>query len=156
MKPIQFTKEGFENIQKELSELQTVKKLDAVERLQKARAMGDLRENSEYAAAKEELSFIEGRILEIETIIKNAVVAENSSDEGVIEIGCKVIVEKEGQNEEYTLVGEFEANPMERKLSSTSPIGKALFQKKIGDTVKVEVPAGTLVYKIVKVTKGNF
>lgn len=153
MKNIQVTQEGFDNMQKELQELIDVKKPETVERLQKARSMGDLRENSEYSAAKEELAFIEGRILELEVLIQKAEIVSAATNGNGVQIGCSVIVEKEGKNEEYAIVGEFEANPMERKLSSTSPIGSALLGKKIGDTVEVEVPAGKLIYKIVEVKR---
>jgi transcription elongation factor GreA len=153
MKTVQLTQEGFDNIQKELNELITVKRHEAVERLQKARAMGDLRENSEYSAAKEDLSFIEGRVQELEMLIENAEIMTASTSGNGIQIGCSVIIEKDGKNEEYAIVGEFEANPIERKLSTTSPIGKALQGKKVGETVTVEVPAGKLIYKIVEIKK---
>lgn len=151
MQTVQLTQEGFENIQKELNELVNVKKPEAVERLQKARAMGDLRENSEYSAAKEELAFVDGRIQELQMLINNSTIISTSAKANGIQIGCTVIVEKEGKSEEYSIVGEFEANPMERKLSSTSPIGSALINKKVGETVEVEVPAGKLIYKIVEI-----
>lgn len=153
MKNIQVTQEGFDNMQKELDELINIKKPETVERLQKARAMGDLRENSEYSASKEELAFIEGRILELEVLIQKAEIVSAATSGNGIQIGCSVIVEKDGNNEEFAIVGEFEANPMERKLSSTSPIGSALLGKKIGETVEVEVPAGKLIYKIVEVKR---
>lgn len=152
MNKVQLTQEGFENLKRELEELISEKRPTAVKRLEAARLMGDLSENSEYTAAKEELSFMEGRIQELEILIDNAEVVSASSGTG-IQIGCSVIVEKNGSNEEYAIVGEFEANPMERKLSSTSPIGSALIGKKIGETVEVEVPAGKLIYKIVEIKK---
>src|SRR4051812_20740222 len=125
MKKIQFTKDGFEKIQKEYDELKKTKRQAAVDRLQKARAMGDLSENSEYTAAKEDLAFIEGRLRELEELMQNAQVVQTQAQVGIINIGMKVVVEINGDQEEFTLVGEFEADPMSKKLSTTSPIGKA-------------------------------
>ncbi len=150
MKKVQLTKEGYDNLQKELRELIEVKKPYAVERLQKARAMGDLSENSEYSAAREELAFVEGRIQEIEEILKTAQIIENQK-KGIVDIGVKVMVEINGRKEEFHIVGEFEADPNAKKLSHNSPIGKALLGKKVGDWVEVEIPAGKIKYKIVDI-----
>lgn len=151
-KTFQFTPDGFKKLQEEYDDLVNVQRARVVERLQKARAMGDLSENSEYSAAKEEIAFVEGRIKEIEELMKNAEVVDPSTSDG-IEIGTTVIVEREGNNETFSIVGEFEADPMQKKLSSTSPIGKALLGKQIGDEVSVEVPVGTLKYKIKEIKK---
>lgn len=150
MKKFQFTKEGYEQLVKELEELKSVKRPASVDRLQKARAMGDLSENSEYHAAKEDMAFFEGRIREIEELMKNAEVVESTSNNG-IQLGAEIVVERDGKEETYSIVGEFEADPMQKKLSATSPIGSALLGKKKGDTVEVEVPAGKLKYKILKI-----
>jgi transcription elongation factor GreA len=150
-KKIQFTSAGFENIKNELKELNETKKQKAIDRLQKARAMGDLSENSEYTAAKEDLGFIEGRVRELEEIIKNAEVIEKASDENTVEIGSNLVLEVNGKKDTYTIVGEFEANPLEKRLSQTSPIGKALLGKKKGETVSIDVPAGTMQYKILDI-----
>lgn len=149
---IQFTKDGYKKLESELQELQTTQRPAAVERLQKARAMGDLSENSEYTAAKEELAFVEGRIKEIEELMKRAEVVESQPTRG-ISIGAEVTVEREGREETYSIVGEFEADPVQKKLSATSPIGQALIGKKEGDMVDVEVPAGKIHYKIIKIKK---
>lgn len=151
MKKIKLTKEGFEKLKKEYDELVKVKKPYAIERLGKARSMGDLSENSEYSAAKEELAFVEGRILEIEEILKIVEVVENHNGGNSVEIGSSVIVELNGTKELFQIVGEFEADPMNKKLSHTSPIGKALLTKKVGDWIEVEVPAGKIKYKIVEI-----
>ena len=151
MRKIQFTKQGYEKMQAEHDELVTQKRARAIDRLQKARAMGDLSENSEYTAAKEDLAFVEGRIKELEEIIANAEIVESVAEEGVVEIGCHVMVESNGQNHEFMIVGEFEADPHMKKLSHTSPIGSALLGKKKGDTISVEVPAGKINYKIVDI-----
>lgn len=149
---IQFTREGYDNLQAELDELLTVKRPQAVTRLGKARAMGDLSENSEYVAAKEDLAFVEGRVKEIEELLHRGEIVEPLAGKGVV-IGATVTVEKNGAEETYSIVGEFEADPMAKKLSATSPIGSALLGKKEGDIVSVEVPAGKLNYKILKVVK---
>ncbi|MFN4212494.1 MAG: transcription elongation factor GreA [Microgenomates group bacterium] len=150
MKKVQLTKEGYNNLQNELKELIEIKKPKAVERLQKARSMGDLSENSEYTAAKEELAFVEGRIQEIEEILKEAQIIENQQ-KGIVDVGVKVTVQVNGKKEEFHIVGEFEADPMNKKLSHNSPIGKALLGKRVGDWVEVEIPAGKIKYKIVDI-----
>jgi transcription elongation factor GreA len=150
MKKVQLTKEGHESLQKELKELLEKKKPKAVERLQKARSMGDLSENSEYSAAKEELAFVEGRIQEVEEILKQAQIVKNHH-RNEVDVGVKVIVEVNGRKDEFHIVGEFEADPLQKKLSHTSPIGKALLGKKVGDWVEIKVPAGKIKYKIVDI-----
>lgn len=151
MKKTQLTKEGFENLKKELDELVKTKRPYAIDRLGKARSMGDLSENSEYTAAKEELAFVEGRILEIEEILKVVEVVENHNTADKVEVGSSVAVEVGGKKELFQIVGEFEADPMNKKLSHTSPIGHALLSKKVGDWVEVEVPAGKIKYKIIQI-----
>jgi len=151
MKNTQLTREGFENLKKELDNLVKVKKPYAVERLGKARSMGDLSENSEYTAAKEELAFVEGRIQEIEEILKTVEVVENHNGGNTVEIGSTVVVEVDGRQEVFQVVGEFEADPMNKKLSYTSPIGQALIGKNVGSLVEVDVPAGKINYKIVEI-----
>jgi transcription elongation factor GreA len=151
-KTITFTKEGYENLKKELLDLQTNLRPKAVERLARARAQGDLRENSEYSAAKEDLSFAEGRIREIDELLKRAEIVETVAS-NIVSIGAEVLVDRNGKEEKYQIVGEFEADPSQRKLSATSPIGKALIGKKTGDLIAIEVPAGTINYKILKIIK---
>jgi len=151
MKKNQLTTKGYENLKKEHEELVKVKKPYALNRLHKARSMGDLSENSEYSAAKEELAFVEGRIQEIETVLKNVEVVASNPNCAVIELGTSVAVEANGKKELFQIVGEFEADPLNKKLSHTSPIGQALLGKKPGDWVEVEVPAGKIKYKIVEI-----
>lgn len=150
MTKIQFTQEGFDKLKGEYTELKTSKREYAVNRLQTARNMGDLSENSEYSAAKEDLAFVEGRIRELEELMKHAqIVSGNHTTNGHAEIGETVIVEYNGKRDEFQLVGEFEANPLEKKLSSTSPIGKALLGKRVGDEIEISVPAGKILYKVI-------
>ena len=151
MNHVQLTKEGYDNLEKELKELKEVKRPAAVERLHKARSMGDLSENSEYNAAKEGLAFVEGRIQEIEEILKTAQVVANQNNNHQVKVGTSVTVEIDGKKELFQIVGDFEADPGKRKLSHTSPIGSALIGKKIGDWVEVEIPAGKIKYKIVEI-----
>ncbi len=147
---IQFTKEGLVEIQAELNELKGKKLTDAIERVARARDFGDLSENAEYHAAKEELSFIEGRVEELENIIAKAEVA-GKGKKGSIDIGCKVTVTVSGKEHTYEIVGEWEADPMKKKISHTSPLGQALFGKKMGDAVEFQAPAGKVIYKIKKI-----
>jgi transcription elongation factor GreA len=151
-KTFQFTPDGYKKLEEEYKDLVHNKRQKVVERLAKARAMGDLSENSEYSAAKEEIAFVEGRIKEIEELMKHAEIIDSKKSDA-IEIGTEVLVEKDGSEEKFSIVGEFEADPIAKKLSATSPIGKALLGKKQGDTVSVEVPVGTLKYKIKEIKK---
>lgn len=151
-KTFQFTPDGFKKLEDEYADLTKNQRARVVDRLQKARAMGDLSENSEYSAAKEEIAFVEGRIKEIEELMKHAEIIDSKASDA-IEIGTEVLVEKDGSEEKFSIVGEFEADPLQKKLSATSPIGKALLGKKQGDIVSVEVPVGTLKYKIKDIKK---
>jgi len=151
MSKIQLTQKGSNDLKKEHEDLIKNKKPQAIERLGKARAMGDLSENSEYNASKEELAFVEGRIREIEEILSNAEVIENNNIHDQIQVGSSVTVEVNGKNELFQIVGEFEADPMNKKLSQNSPIGQALINKKVGDLVEVNIPAGKVQYKIIEI-----
>lgn len=151
MKKIQLTQEGFNNLQDELKELQTVKRPATVDRLQKARSMGDLKENSGYQAAREELGELDGRILEVQYILKNAELVTTAVSDTVISLGKKIEVDVSGIKKTISIVGEFESDPMNGKLSSTSPIGVALLGKKIGDKIDVTTPAGVMIYEIISI-----
>ncbi|MEK7177431.1 MAG: transcription elongation factor GreA [Patescibacteria group bacterium] len=149
MPKIQITQKGFDDLKIEHQDLIKNKKPKAIDRLGKARSMGDLSENSEYTAAKEELAFVEGRVQEIEGIINNAEVVENNDNSNQVQIGSSVTVETNGKQEVFQIVGEFEADPMIKKLSQNSPIGQALINKRVGDLVEVNIPAGKISYKII-------
>ena len=151
MKKYQLTQQGFENLQKEYDEFTKIRRPKAIERLKTARAMGDLSENSEYSAAKEDLAFVEGRIQEIETLLKNAEVIQNKTNNLIVTLGSLVTVETDDIKDQLQIVGEFEADPLNKKLSSTSPIGSALLNKKIGDLIEIEVPDGKKKYKILDI-----
>lgn len=141
MDMIKITKNGLEALQKELDELVKVKRPKLVDRLSYARSQGDLAENSDYSNAKEELEFLDGRISEIENVIKNAEVIK----------GAKITVKLNGKEFLYEIVGEWEADPMKKKISHTSPLGLALFGKKVGEKVEVEAPAGKVIYEILAI-----
>lgn len=148
---IQFTAAGLAEIQAELEALKSTKLPTAIERVARARDFGDLSENAEYHAAKEELAFVEGRIEELESIIAKAVVATTGKAKDSVDIGCRVTVEVDGSNHTYEIVGEWEADPLKKKISHTSPLGQALVGKKKGESVEFEAPAGKVIYKIKKV-----
>jgi len=149
---IKITKEGLEALKNELQVLQEEKRPKLVDRLANARAQGDLAENSDYINAKEELEFMDGRIDEINDVIVNAEVVEqggNSSDG--VGVGTKVTVKVNGKDNEFHIVGEWEADPMQKKISHTSPLGQALVGKKVGEKVEVEAPAGKVQYEILDI-----
>ena len=151
MPKTQLTQKGYDDLKIEHEDLLKNKKPKAIDRLSKARSMGDLSENSEYTAAKEELAFVEGRVREIEEIINNAQVIENNHVGNLVQVGSSVTVQTDGKSELFQIVGEFEADPMNKKLSQNSPIGQALINKKVGDLVEVDIPAGKIQYKIVEI-----
>lgn len=147
------SEEGIEKLKEELNDLKTVRRRELAKRIEEAKALGDLSENAEYHEAKDELGFVEGRILEIEDIMKNVAVIEHEKGEaGVVHVGSTVVLETGGKEKTYTIVGSNEANPIAGKISNESPIGEALLGKREGDEVTVEAPGGMTVYKIKKVT----
>ena len=144
------TQEGLGKLKEELKSLVKVKRPELAQRIKSARDMGDISENSEYDAAREEQAFIEGRISELEEIVKNAVVSSNSV-KGIVSVGSKVTVHIDGDKEIFHIVGAPEANPAEKKISHESPLGSALLGKKAGDKFEVEAPVGKLNYTILKI-----
>lgn len=137
------TREGFERLQQELEYLRTEKRIEVAERLRDALEDGELIENAELEAAKNEQSFVEGRIKELEILLSNAHLIEETNHTGVIQVGSKVKVQEEGMDpEEYVIVGAAEADPRLGRISNESPLGKALLNHKAGDKVKVEAPGG--------------
>lgn len=148
------TDEGKEKLENELNHLKTEKRKEVVERIKVARGFGDLSENSEYDAAREEQAFIEGRIQKIEHMLHNAdIIDVNDSAEGEITIGRTVVFKElpDGIEEEYKIVGAAEANPFEGKISNDSPIAKALIGKTIGEKVSIDTPGGEMRVEILKV-----
>lgn len=130
------TEEGLKRLKAEYEELVNIKRKDVTEKIARARDFGDLSENSEYDSAREEQSFIEGRIMELEEILTHAKLIEKSS-ESKVNIGSKVKIQNGSDIDEYTIVSSVEANPMEGKISIDSPVGKALLGSRVGDEVKI-------------------
>jgi len=142
------TKQGLETLKGELDELVNEKRPRLVERLSNARSQGDLSENSDYANAKEEMEFLDGRIDELEEVLKTASVVNSNGKRGDVGVGTKVTVKVNGDKHVFAIVGEWEADPINKKISPESPLGQALCGKKVGEKVDVEAPAGKLTYEI--------
>lgn len=154
-KKIYLTKEGLADLQKEYEELTKVKRPEMLDRVAEARNQGDLSENAEYTAARDELSFIDGRIEEIEELLKQVTIIEDTTSNGgakaAVALGSKVTVKIGNKEEVFSVVGEWEADPAEKKISHESPLGKALIGKQKGEAVEVDAPAGKVVYTVVSV-----
>lgn len=151
--PVTFlTKEGYQKLQEELEYLRNVKRREVAERLHEALEGGELIENAEYEAAKNEQAFVEGRIQELEVLLATARIIEESEDKSTVHLGSRVTIQEEGYEPEvYTIVGAAEANPRAGRISNESPIGKAILNHRVGDVVIVEAPAGTYKVKILKI-----
>ena len=152
------TYEGLKKLEDELENLKVVRRKEVSQKIKEAREQGDLSENAEYDAAKDEQRDIEARIEELEKILKNAeVVVEEEADLDKVSIGCSVkIIDCEFEEElEYKIVGSTEANSLKGKISNESPVGKALLGKQVGDTVTVETPAGEFSYKVLSIHRAN-
>ncbi len=147
------TSEGYLELEEELNHLKTDKRDEVLKSLKEARSLGDLSENAEYDAARDEQAKLEARIKELEYIIEHATIIEEASEEGVVNIGSTVSLEYEGDDdvEEYRIVGSQEADPFNNKISNESPIAKAILNKKVGEVVEVSSPDGVYKVKIVKV-----
>lgn len=146
------TEEGLKKLEVELNFLRNEKREEVAQRLHEAMEDGELIENAEYEAAKNEQAFVEGRILELEHMISVARVIEKSKSKDMVTIGSTVVVKEDGQKSEtYTIVGAAEANPKEGLISNESPLGQALLEKKVGDVVEVKAPAGVLSFKVIKI-----
>lgn len=154
-KKIYLTKEGLEDLKKEQQELTKKRRPEIVERVAAARNQGDLSENAEYVAARDELSFIDGRIDELEELLKQVILIQKdgrATDKKKIVLGSQVTLHIGRKQETFTLVGEWEADPTEKKISHESPLGKALLGKQVGEKVEVDAPAGKVLYTIVSVS----
>ncbi len=147
------SQEGIGTIKKELQELKTKKRQEIAKRLQEAKDLGDLSENAEYFEAKEAQSFNESRIIELEKLLKNAVVIKTSSEENIVRVGSTVEVKSNNGAEIFNIVGSAEAKPQEGKISNESPLGRAFLGRKIGDEIEVKSPSGITKYKIIKIEK---
>jgi transcription elongation factor GreA len=152
-KQIKVTKSGLVQLEAELNELANEKRPALVARLERARGEGDLSENSDYTSAREDLEFLDGRIEELKIVISNAVVVpDEPKSNSKVSVGSTVTVNISGKSYEYKIVGEWEADPVNKKISHESPLGQALMSKKVGEEVQVEAPAGKVLYKIVSIS----
>lgn len=149
---IYLTSEGFMEIEEELNHLKNTKRPEVIKALKDARALGDLSENADYDAARDEQAMVEGRIVELEKILENAVIIEGNKD-GMVDLGSVVTIYyvEDEEEEEYKIVGSKEADPSENKISNESPLAKAIIGAKEGDVRSVESPNGKYDVKIVKV-----
>lgn len=145
------TEQGIVDLKNELQDLQNNKRKEIAEALKEAKEFGDLSENTDWDDAKAKQVFIEGRIAELKNILKHAKVIEKATD-NIVSIGSTVEVQMEEDERTFQIVGSTEANPEQGKISDESPIGKALIGKKEGEHVEVDIPAGSITYKIKKIS----
>lgn len=153
-KEVLLSSEGLKKVEQELEHLKSVRRREVAERIKQAREFGDISENSEYEDAKNEQAFIEGRILTLEKMLRNAKIIEDAaSDPEVVTIGSSVQVRDLDENEtyEYVIVGSTEADPAQNRISNESPVGKTLIGSHVGQVVAVAVPAGTLRFEVLGV-----
>lgn len=151
MKPnqkIQLTLQAYNELKRELEEIKNTSLQAAINRVTLARESGDISENSEYDAAQDELAWFSGRLEELSDILNRSTIVENTKSSTEVGVGSVVKIEVNGSLHEFTIVGEWEADPAAKKISQESPLGKALMGKKPGETVNVEAPAGNIVYAI--------
>lgn len=155
-KEIILTPEGLKKLEEELEHLKSVKRREVAERIKVAIGYGDISENSEYDDAKNEQAFVEGRIITLEKMLRNARIINNDDvDLNAVSIGSIVTLKdmEFGDTVEYTIVGTAESDPFQNKISNESPVGKAILGKQKGSVVEVSVPAGTIQYEIIDIKK---
>lgn len=146
------TRQGFNNLESELQHLKTVRRREVAKRIKQAREFGDISENSEYEDAKNEQAFVEGRIREIEQILRNARIAEETVADDIVHIGKNVTLKDMENDEEitYYIVGSAEADPLNNRISNESPLGKAIIGKKVDEIVAINAPIGIIKYQILR------
>jgi len=149
--PQYISREGFQEHQKELEDLK-IKRQEIALRLEEAKALGDLSENQEYISAREAQAFNEGRILEMEQLLKDAAIIDKVKKCSIVQIGCTMTVKYNGSEKKFTIVGSEEASPAIGKISNESPLGKAFLGRKAGESVEVETPGGKVKYHIVSIS----
>ena len=157
-KELLLSAEGLRKLEEELQYLKSVKRREVAQRIKQAREFGDLSENSEYEEAKNEQAFVEGRIIELEKMLRNArIVNDDEIDPTKVNIGSTVYLKDvdTGEEVQYTIVGSNEADPAALRISYQSPVGKALFGRSVGEVVEIKVPAGTLRYEIVRIERAG-
>jgi transcription elongation factor GreA len=152
MPPSFLTRQGFQKLQDELEYLRTIKRQEVAERLHEAMEGGELIEDAEYEAAKNEQAFVEGRIQELEMLLANARVIEDTAKEDHVQVGSTVTIkEDENPEEVYTIVGPAEASPRDGRISNESPLGRALMDHHPGDVIRVDAPGGSFTVSLLKV-----
>ncbi len=149
-KQFHLTKEGITELEEELKGL-VAQRGPVAERIRSARELGDLTENAEYVAAREEQERVEGRIAEIENVLQNAEVIKKPKGDSKVQLGSKVTLKNNGKTKEFQVVGTVEADPLSGKISDESPIGQALLGKAVGDEVEIKTPAETSIYKVASI-----
>ncbi len=150
-KAVLLTEDGLKKLQDELKVLKEDRRHEVIERIQEAVSHGDLSENADYAQAKEEQAFIEGRIQEIEEMLKNAEIIAHSTNHNIVSIGSTVSLRTNNKEMKYTIVGANEANPAAGKISNESLVGRSILGGKKGDKIPVDTPAGKTVYEIINI-----
>ncbi len=150
--PQYLSPEGLEKIKKELEERKTVLRPDISQKIQEAKEQGDISENAEYAEAKELQAFNEGRIGELEAVLKDAIVVEKSGKSSIVDMGSTVKVESKFGIQEFTIVGASESSPSDGFISNESPLGQAFLGKKEGEEFTVETPSAKVKYKVLEVS----
>ncbi len=151
-KPTYISRDGLEKLRAELEEMVSLRRPEIAQRIHDAKEHGDLTENAEYEDAKNEQAFVEGRIQQLEALIKNATLIDESVGNTHVQIGSTVKVDGPDGPESFTIVGSTEARPTEGRISNESPVGRALLGHKKGEKVTVQVPAGDIAYKIVAIS----
>ena len=145
------TKERLEELKTELERLKKDERSEIAERLKRAKEYGDLSENSEYTAAKDEQTRLESQIIELENILRNSEIIKKTGGKEIVQIGSTIEIKRKDKIFKYTIVGSQEANPESNLISNESPLGGAFLDRKAGDIVKIETPGGTVEYKIIKI-----
>lgn len=154
MKPVYVTPKGLADLERELQELRDEKRAEIVERLHEAKEGSDWMDNSEYRLIEDELGFIEGRIQELENMLAAAQVITPDEDDSTVNLGDTVVIQTDGEMEEYTIVGVAESAPAEGLISNESPLGRALLQRNVGEEVEVQAPDGSFRVRIMAVRCG--
>ena len=149
---IYVTKKGLKDLEDELGYLVNTRRKEVAEELQKTREMGDISENAAYEAARNEQSFIEGRIEELEELLKRTLLIQEEEGSVLVGIGARVTLHIDGDDQDFRIVGVAETDPGSGKISHKSPLGMALMGKKVGDKVTVDAPAGKITYKVLKIS----
>jgi transcription elongation factor GreA len=147
---VYLTQGGLKNLKEEYDQLVNVRRKEVAEKLQKARELGDISENAAYDAARDEQAFVEGRIAELDGLLKNVEVVEQEKA-GAVQVGSRVRVHLDGNEQEFQIVGAPEANPLDGKISHESPLGQALLGKKVGEKVEITAPDGKLTYHVLEI-----